>query len=180
MGVDMPFTFQARPDAPLFLAVARRSARTYTLGLAAVFLLIALIGLVGFHSYGFAALATGMAVYFAVWGPRQIAEQSVRKSAAKIGLMTGYRFDERGIRIAAGFEEHFFPWSEVAAVEEWKGQFAVFVGPRFGTVPGRFMTYQTGRRIVTVPTGDLTEQQRTHLRELLHSRGATAVPTAAD
>jgi hypothetical protein len=180
MGVDMPFTFQARPDAPLFLAVARRSARTYAFGLGAVFLVIALITAVGFHSYVLAAGYTAMGVVFAARMPGYMAEQAVRKNAAKIGLMTGYRFDEQGIHIAAGFQEHFHGWSEVAAVEEWKGQFAVFVGPGFGTVPGRFMTYQLGRRIVTVPTGDLTEQQRTHLRELLHSRGATAVPAPAD
>ena len=180
MGVDMPFTFQARPDAPLFLAVARRAARTHAFGCGAVFLVIALIPAVGFDSYALAVFYAGMGVACAVWGPRYLAAQSVRKSAATIGLMTGYRFDEQGMHIAVGPEEHFYGWSEVAAVEEWKDQFAVFVGPRFGTVPGRFMTYQTGRRIVTVPTGDLTEQQRTHLRELLHSRGATAVPTAAD
>lgn len=176
----MPFTFQARPDAPLFLAAGRRAARAYALGLGAVCIVIAMIAAVGFRSYAAALLYTGMAVAFAVWGPGQIAERSVRNSAAKIGVMTGYRFDDQGIHLAAGFEKHFYAWSEVAAVEEWEGQFAVFIGPRFASVPGRFMAVQLGRRIVSVPTGGLTEHQRTHLHDLLRSRGATAVPAAAD
>jgi hypothetical protein len=129
MGVDVSFTFQAQPDAPLFLAVARRAARAHA------FIL-----------------------------------------AAEIGLMTGYRVDDRGISISAGFDEHFHPWSEVAAVKEWTGQFAVFLGPRLASVPGRPFSVQLGRRIVSVPTGGLTGQQRSELRDLLHSGGATAKP----
>jgi hypothetical protein len=178
MGVDLPFTFQAQPDAPLFLAVGRRAARASAFGLGALFIVIALITAAGFHNYELAVLYTAMAVAFAVWGPGRIAERSVRNSAAKIGMMTGYHFDDQGMRITAGFEEHFHAWSEVAAVEEWTGQFAVFIGPRFASVPGRPLAVQLGRRIVSVPTGGLTEQQRTQLGDLLRSRGAAA-PAAA-
>lgn len=173
MGVDMPFTFQAQPDAPLFLAAARRAGRAHAAVLGAVFLAIALVTAVGFHNYVLAAVYAGMAVFFALWVPGQRAERAVRNSAAKIGLMTGYRIDDRGISISAGFTEHFHAWSAVSAVEEWKGQFAVFVGPRFASVPGQPMSVQLGRRIVTLPTGGLTEQQRTELGALLRSRGAT-------
>ena len=180
MGVDMPFTFQAQPDASLFLAVARRSARTYGLCLGGVFIVVALIAAVGFRSYAVAAVYLVMAVSFVLWAPGQIAQRGVRNNAARIGLMTGYRFDERGIGIAAGFQEHFFAWSEVAAVEEWRGQFAVFVGPRLASVPQRRTAVQLGRRIVSVPTGGLSEQQHAELRALLHSRGTTAAPAVTE
>ncbi|MFI7544867.1 hypothetical protein [Actinoplanes sp. NPDC049599] len=176
----MPFTFQAQPDASLFRAAARRSARTYAVCLGAFFIVAALIAAAGFHSYGLAALYLVMAVVFALRVPGQMAERGVRNNAATIGLVTGYRLDERGIGIAAGFQEHFYAWSEVAAVEEWPGQFAVFVGPRFASTPHRRMAVQLGRRIVSVPTGGLSEQQHAELRALLHSRGATVAPAAAE
>jgi hypothetical protein len=179
MGVDMPFTFQAQPDAPLFRAAARRASRAHAFGIAAVFVVMALITAGGFHNYQLVAPYLGMAVLFALWGPGQIAERSVRSDAAKIGLMTSYGFDDQGITIAAGFAETFIPWSEIAAVEEWKDQFAVFTGPLLSSAPNRRLAVRLGRRILSVPTGSLTEQQRIDLGNLLRSRGATAMPVAA-
>lgn len=175
----MPFTFQAQPDASLWLVVFRRAARRYALCLGAVFIVIALITAGAFGNYQLALLYTAMAVFFVLWAPRRIVELSMQRNAAKIGLVTSYRFDDQGIRIATGFEEHSYVWSEVAAVKEWKGQFAVFTGPRFAAVPHRRLTMQIGRRVLSVPTGGLTEQQRVDLGNLLRSRGTTAMPVAA-
>ena len=59
-----------------------------------------------------------------------------------------------------GFQEDFRPWTAVTAVEEWKGQIAVFFGRR---------------NIWGIPTADMTADQRAVVLTILRSRG-TVIP----
>ena len=151
----MPFTVNTQSDARLLTAVARRVMRPWACGVGVAILLVAaveaLLGATG-PAIGQAVLALPAAWYFQR-GPARIA---VERQGDQVLRPVAFRFDTDGIRIFSNFQESFHPWSAVTGVEEWKGQIAFFLG---------------WRRLIGIPTGAMTVEERATVLALLRSRG---------
>ena len=155
----MRYTFPVQPHARLTTAILTRIARPmgwYTgAGMLAVAAVTAVVSDPGLAMV-FVAGAIGVVVFL----PGEVAKQAVRRQAAKIRPSAAFQLDDEGIRMLGGFQEDFRPWTAVTAVEEWKGQIAVFFGRR---------------NIWGIPTAGMTADQRAVVLTILRSRG-TVIP----
>lgn len=155
----MPYTFPAQSDVRLLTAIGTRLARPLGWYTGAGMLVVAAVTAVVSSpvlALGFVAFAIVTVVFF----PGEVAKQAAHRQAAKAGIPVAFQLDDQGIRILGGFQEQFRPWTTVTAVEEWKGQIAVFYGRR---------------SIQGIPTGAMTADERATVLTILRSRG-TVIP----